>query len=195
MDYFQKELQTVLGWQQIAFPMSFGFMNFLRLSLPEMNSAIISLGSNLGDRKQILEQAIKQTRKRIGKISATSTIIESKGIGNPHLADFLNMVIAVDTNLSAKALLTELLMIEAENGRIRTGKGYQNRTLDMDILFFNREMVSESGLEIPHPRLHEREFVLLPLCEILPNFIHPGFDLSISQLLKMLKTGNVLQEG
>lgn len=144
---------------------------------------IILLGSNIGDRLSILEEASLQISSRIGNPLISSSIFETEPWGFKHENYFLNQVIGLKTNLSPHMLLTELLRIEKEMGRERSKEGYQARTIDLDILFYNDLIISEHNLEIPHPRLHERRFTLLPLNEILPDYIHPVLKKSVSSLL------------
>ena len=144
---------------------------------------IILLGSNIGDRLSILEEASLQIGSRIGNPLISSSIFETEPWGFKHENYFLNQVIGLKTNLSPHMLLTELLRIEKEMGRERSKEGYQARTIDLDILFYNDLIISENNLEIPHPRLHERRFTLLPLNEILPDYIHPVLKKSVSSLL------------
>ena len=145
---------------------------------------IILLGSNIGDRLSILEEANLQISSKIGNPLISSSIFESEPWGFKHENYFLNQVIGLKTNLSPYMLLTELLRIEKKMGRERSKKkSYQARTIDLDILFFNDLIISESNLEVPHPRLHERRFTLLPLNEILPDYIHPVFKKPVSSLL------------
>lgn len=144
---------------------------------------IILLGSNIGDRPSLLEEANLQISSKIGIPLISSSIFESEPWGFKHEIFFLNQVIGLKTNLSPHMLLTELLRIENEMGRERSGESYQARTIDLDILFYNDLIISENNLEIPHPRLHERRFTLLALNEILPDYIHPVLKKSVSSLL------------
>jgi 2-amino-4-hydroxy-6-hydroxymethyldihydropteridine diphosphokinase len=97
------------------------------------------------------------------------------------------MVIGVDTNLKPSGLLGRLLMIESLLGRLRDGKQYSSRIIDIDILLYGRQKVDTISLKIPHPRMHERNFVLVPLCEIAPRIVHPVFGKTMTELLNECK--------
>lgn len=144
---------------------------------------VILLGSNIGDRKLALEEAKSMIDRRIGKLLVISSIFESEPWGFKHKNYFLNQVILVDTSLPPNDLLNELLIIEKMLGRKREKSGYSARIIDLDILFYNDLIISEDSLKIPHPRLHERRFTLLPLSEILPEYIHPVLEKPINTLL------------
>ena len=136
--------------------------------------AFIGLGSNLGDPASKLRaglaalSALPQVR-----ISATSSLYRSAPIGNADQPDFINAVARLTTGLTPRDLLAALLRIESEFGRERA---YHNapRTLDLDLLLYDAETIAESGLRVPHPRMHERAFVLAPLVEIAPECDIPG---------------------
>jgi 2-amino-4-hydroxy-6-hydroxymethyldihydropteridine diphosphokinase len=113
----------------------------------------------------------------------SSSIYQTAAWGNTHQPDFLNKVIEVETNLAVQNCLKQVLEIEKKMGRVRTEQKWTARTIDIDILFYNEEVINEENLNIPHPYLHERKFVLIPLVEIVPNFVHPLFNMSIFDLL------------
>ena len=101
---------------------------------------------------------------------------------------FLNELLVVDTELEPDVLMDELLNIESELGRVRhpEQKGYSSRTVDLDILYYGDRIINTNKVTIPHPRLHLRKFALEPLCELIPDFLHPVFNLSQTQLLEKL---------
>lgn len=142
-----------------------------------------SLGSNSGDRFLHLQNAIDAIFETIGAIEKISPAYETPAWGfdgNP----FLNAVIAVKTTLSAKKTLKQILRIETRLGRIRNEeKGYQDRIIDIDLLFFDDAIIQEKTLLIPHPHLHKRRFVLQPLSDIAPEFVHPEIQKNSLQLL------------
>jgi len=148
-----------------------------------MSRVILGLGSNIGDRKMNLKTAIDEICKKIGEVVVLSSIYETEPWGFDTDNQFLNMVLISETTLSPSGVLGRILMIEAEMGRVRTEKQYSSRIIDIDILFFDDLILDELSLKIPHPLLHERRFVLEPLCEIASEFIHPVFRESISILL------------
>jgi 2-amino-4-hydroxy-6-hydroxymethyldihydropteridine diphosphokinase len=151
-----------------------------------MVESIIALGSNVGDRIGNIRRAIAALRD-IGTVTAISSVYETEPMYVDDQGWFLNAVVALETALSPRSLLGSLQSIETEIGRIR-GVRYGPRVLDLDIVFYGALIVREPGLEIPHPRVAERLFVLAPLSEIRPQLVHPVLGLTVSQLLSRLKT-------
>ena len=149
-----------------------------------MNTLILSIGSNLGDRKDNLASAIKLISGRIGRILKTSGIYESPSWGYQSKNPYYNQCLALETDLEAEECLRQILEIEHLMGRERTSKGYADRIIDIDILYYNDLVMDFGGLKIPHDKLAERKFVLLPLAEILPDFKHPELHVSSLELLK-----------
>lgn len=147
-----------------------------------MNTALILLGGNIGDRLQNLQQAAENIEKFIGKIVARSSVYETAAWGNLDQAFFLNQVLEIETQISASSLLRKLLAIEANMGRIRTKKN-EPRIIDLDILFYNSFVINLPHLQVPHPQLQNRRFVLEPLNEIASDFIHPTLHQTVHQLL------------
>lgn len=138
-----------------------------------MVDAFIALGSNLGDRLSYLRRALNGLQREDGiAVVALSRVYETKPMGLTHQPDFYNMVIQVKTRLVPADLLSVCMQIEKENGRLRTLR-WGPRTLDLDILLYGSEVIEEPNLIIPHPRMHDRAFVLLPLCDLAPERIHP----------------------
>ena len=151
-----------------------------------MNEVYLCLGGNLGNCLANLNRACELIAGRVGRIMRQSSVYQSQAWGMDKAPDFFNQVIKVETTLSAKDLIIVLLEIEKILGRERTETvRYQNRLMDIDILFFNSEIIKTDTLEIPHPRLHLRNFVLLPLEEIAANFIHPVLKKTITELVKL----------
>lgn len=154
----------------------------------------ISLGSNQGNRLSHLNQAIQLIFKRIGKITAVSNLYKTPAWGFDG-EDFLNACVEVSTRFSAETLLQQLLAIEIDLGRIRIPqKGYQNRIIDLDIIFFGEEKHDSKELQIPHPKLTERNFVLFPLADIAPKLVHPLLQKSIEELLKKSEDASEINE-
>ncbi len=148
-----------------------------------MNQSILLLGGNLGDRKANLSLAIKSIENRCGKIISLSKIHESEAWGFDSNDNFLNQAIIISTSLTADKLLSKLQRIEKEAGRIQHSDTYESRIMDIDILFYNSEIINTETLIIPHPRLHLRKFTLNCLMDIYPDFIHPTLSKSITELL------------
>lgn len=154
----------------------------------------LSLGSNLGDRLNNLEFAFEAIKK-LGEIKRKSSIYECKAIGFESNDLFYNCCIEFETLLNPFELLKELNLIEKKAGRIRLNDGkYHSRNLDIDILFFNDAVINQENLIIPHPRLIDRKFVLIPLFEIEPNFIHPTYKLTLAKILSNCKDNSVLEK-
>jgi len=151
-----------------------------------MNKLYLLLGSNMGNSKQLLADAAEQIKKKIGHVSRLSHLYTTAAWGNTHQPDFLNQVIVVDTVLTAQQTITKILLIEKEMGRVRTVKNAP-RNIDIDILFFNKDIIEDQHLTVPHPHIQNRRFVLVPLNELAPNFKHPVFQQSIHHLLKICK--------
>lgn len=136
-----------------------------------MSDCYIGIGSNLGDREKNIRQAVDMiNRLRKTKVEKTSSIIETLPVGGPAQGKFLNAAVKIQTGLSAHGLLACLQRIESELGRVRRVKNGP-RTIDLDILFFNDMKINDKDLILPHPRIKEREFVLVPLKEIAPNLV------------------------
>ena len=148
-------------------------------------TVFVLLGSNLGDRELLVNQASKMIGVRCGKIVAKSRLYESEPWGFKSEHWFLNQVVKVETALSPDDLMKELLDIEKELGRDRSvpHEGYVSRPMDLDILYFGSEIIDTQMVTAPHPRLHERRFTLLPLCDVAPDFVHPVMKKTNLQLL------------
>lgn len=144
------------------------------------NKVYLALGSNLEKREKNLETAIKEISE-FTEIVKKSTIYETEPVGYLDQGKFLNMAIEIATELSALELIFRLQEIEHKMGRIREIKNGP-RTIDLDILLYNQEQFKQKNLEIPHPRMHERLFVLEPLNEIATNINHPKLNKTIKQL-------------
>jgi 2-amino-4-hydroxy-6-hydroxymethyldihydropteridine diphosphokinase len=148
-----------------------------------MNKVYLGLGTNLGDRETNLKNAVESIIENIGPVVRLSSVYETEPWGFRTKDLFLNMVAEVETKLKPSGLLGRMLMIEANMGRLRSGKEYSSRIIDLDILLYGEEILDSKSIVIPHPKLHERRFVLVPLCEIAPDLVHPVLKKSIKQLL------------
>lgn len=137
--------------------------------------AYVALGSNLGDRRRLLEGALRELDAAPGvRVLARSRIYETAPVGPTPQGPYLNAVARVATSLAPRALLDRLLDIEARAGRTRDGRRDAPRTLDLDLLLYGDRCLREEGLEIPHPRMHLRGFVLEPLRELAADLVHPA---------------------
>lgn len=148
-----------------------------------MNEVYLSIGSNLKDKVRNIYQCQILIEERIGKIVDMSFIYETEPWGFESKHRFLNKVVKVKTNLSASIILNNIHYIENKLGRTRNKSGYSNRTIDIDILLFNEEIINTSNLIIPHRNIENRKFELFPLCQIAGYKIHPVLKLSFNQLL------------
>jgi 2-amino-4-hydroxy-6-hydroxymethyldihydropteridine diphosphokinase len=140
-----------------------------------MEEVLLSLGSNMGDRAGNLQKALSMIGERAGEVAAVSSIYETEPWGFNADTPFYNMVAAVSTRLEPSEFLAEILAVEVKLGRVRDPRSdrYTSRPIDIDILFFGDRVINTPGLSIPHPRLHERRFVLVPLNEIAAEKVHP----------------------
>ena len=163
------------------------FNNFSSVSLNSPKIVHIALGSNVGNRFELLQNALHKIYLEIGEVHQVSQVYETPAWGfNGHA--FLNACIAVSTRFSAEEVLRKLLKIETEAGRMRSdAKNYQNRSLDLDILLFEDEVLETTDLIVPHPAMQDRKFVLLPLADIAAKEKHPVFKVSIEKLLLEVK--------
>jgi 2-amino-4-hydroxy-6-hydroxymethyldihydropteridine diphosphokinase len=147
-----------------------------------MNRIYLLLGSNIGNSKASLTKAITQIEKKIGTLSRQSGLYSTAAWGNIKQPDFLNQVIIIETKLTPLQTMHTIFAIEKKMGRIRTVKNAP-RIIDIDILFFNKEIIDEPGLIVPHPQIQNRRFVLVPLNQLSPNLKHPALKKTIHQLL------------
>ncbi|MDM7273700.1 2-amino-4-hydroxy-6-hydroxymethyldihydropteridine diphosphokinase [Sulfurihydrogenibium azorense] len=150
-----------------------------------MNKVFLGLGSNVGDRLTNLNKAIEILSDKI-EILKISKVYETKPVGVENQPDFLNMAVMGQTELDHISLFEFVKNVEKQVGRVYRYR-WGPREIDIDILFFNDLIYKSQDLEIPHPRLHERDFVLKPLMDLDPDFIHPVFKKSIRELYEELK--------
>ncbi|WP_047246329.1 2-amino-4-hydroxy-6-hydroxymethyldihydropteridine diphosphokinase [Maribacter thermophilus] len=144
----------------------------------------ISIGSNLGHKRQNLQHAVFSIEKHIGEITALSPIYNTPSWGFES-DDFFNACVKVETPLNPETLLDKLMLIEKNMGRERKkSDGYESRIIDLDIIYYGYEIVNNENLTIPHPRLQERRFVLKPLADVAPQFYHPIFNKDTRNLLQ-----------
>ena len=148
-----------------------------------MNKVFLLTGGNLEDRMQNLQKAGSLIEECVGQILRKSSVYETAAWGNTEQPSFLNQVIEIATLLPAEKVLSTILEIEQKLGRIRLEK-MGPRMIDIDILYFNHSIFFSTNLIIPHPQLHNRRFVLVPLAEIAPEFVHPILHKNSQQLLQ-----------
>ncbi len=146
-------------------------------------NVVLLLGGNLGDRFQNISNAVNAIKEFVGSIQKKSSLYETAAWGITDQPHFLNQVVVVHTILSAQQVLEKILFIEKQLGRERLVK-MGPRIIDIDILFYDDTIIEEENLIIPHPRLQERKFVLEPLNELIPNYIHPILNKSVKVLLQ-----------
>ncbi len=148
----------------------------------------LGLGSNLGDKQRNIELAYFEINKRIGKVISQSAFYVSKPQGFDSNNEFLNTVCEVDTNLNAREILEEIFVIEKIVGRTSKSLNgvYSDRLIDIDILMYDNTVTYMEDLVIPHPRLHQRDFVLIPFAEISPKTVHPILKKTIAELNNQL---------
>lgn len=162
-----------------------------RVDLPRMASAtetVLLLGGNIGDPMATLNTAETLLKQRVGDVLARSRDHWTEPWGFLDDRLFLNRALLLGTALVPEVLLKAVLAIELELGRERApGPGYSSRTLDIDILFFDGQVIRSTELEIPHPRVHERRFALAPAADIVPDLIHPTLGRSVLSLLNDLR--------
>lgn len=151
--------------------------------------AYVGLGSNQGDRGRALERALELLARRGFAVTATSSFYSTEPVGGPPQAWFLNAVAQGETRLGPEELLEACLATEQDLGRVRDVR-FGPRTLDADLLLYGDEVRATARLRLPHPRLHERRFVLEPLCEIAPGVRHPAFGLTAAELLASCPDGS-----
>lgn len=154
--------------------------------------AYVAIGSNMGDRRENCRRGVEAIDKEIGcRVTAQSPLYETEPVGmGTHEGWFINGVICVTTFLSPEILMLRLLAIESAMGRRRGEAGVDSRPLDLDILFYDEVVLTTGVIRVPHPRLHERRFVLMPLCDIASDLIHPVLGRSVHNLLADLVDGN-----
>lgn len=175
----------------------FVFLNFVIKPKPshinQYNNIYLSLGSNLGNRFEYLQQAVDAIFAEIGTLHKISSVYETPALGFEGSA-FLNCVLWVRSSLTAKQTLKAIQKIEKRLGRERgkTSEGYASRIIDIDILLYNDESITEKDLEIPHPRIQDRKFVLQPLAEVNGQLLHPTLQQNAIKLLSQTKDESVI---
>ena len=147
-----------------------------------MGKVFLLLGANLGNRNQLLRQAADLIAERVGPITRASGLYETAAWGVVDQPAFLNQVLLLETRLEPEAVLGQTQGIERELGRVRHEK-WSARLIDVDILYYDQQVIQTDRLTVPHPFLHQRRFTLVPLAEVAPNFVHPIYQKTTAQLL------------
>lgn len=148
-----------------------------------MQNIFLGIGSNIGNREENLSEATARIEELTGSRVISSSIYETEPWGFQSNS-FLNIVVKVKTNIIPTVLMKELLAIENDMGRVRTDHKFSSRVIDIDILIYNCRVIVQKNLVVPHPRMHERRFVLVPMCEIAPEIYHPVLKRSMENLLQ-----------
>ena len=149
----------------------------------------LQIGSNIGNRYSNLLRCLENIELSIGKIIKKSKIYVSECWGVENQRDYLNMVVAIKAIQKPTEVLKNILIIENDMGRVRKKK-WDSRIIDIDIIFYENLSINQNGLVIPHPRMQSRHFVLIPMCDLNPDFIHPILGLKTSKLLDELEIRN-----
>jgi 2-amino-4-hydroxy-6-hydroxymethyldihydropteridine diphosphokinase len=148
-----------------------------------MEKVYLLLGGNLGDKRQVFDGTVKLLNEQVGKITRQSHIYETEPWGFESSEQFWNQVLELSVSLSPEEVLNQTQQIEQMMGRTRKARQYDSRIIDIDILFYGEEIINLPNLVIPHPRIQERKFAMVPLAEITPDMNHPVFQKTIRQLL------------
>jgi 2-amino-4-hydroxy-6-hydroxymethyldihydropteridine diphosphokinase len=149
-----------------------------------MNKVYLLIGGNMGKREEILAKACKLIGEQCGDLMNISSLYETEAWGKNDQPSFLNQALEINTRLKPVELMQQILKIEKQIGRIRIEK-YGPRSVDIDILFFNDEIHEYPSLTVPHPQIQNRRFVLVPMNELAPSFIHPVLKKTIAELLEI----------
>ena len=147
-----------------------------------MEGIFLLLGTNLGNRKENLENAFQSIAQHIGPVEVISSLYETEAWGETEQPMFLNQVLKVKTDLSPEELLHHTQTIEQQMGRVRLRK-WGERIIDIDILYYHDQIIHTQNLKIPHPGIPHRRFTLVPLCEIVPEAVHPELHKTQQELL------------
>jgi 2-amino-4-hydroxy-6-hydroxymethyldihydropteridine diphosphokinase len=158
-----------------------------------MIDVYLLLGSNLGDRELLLHMAVRLIEADIAPVLKGSSIYETQSWGKADAPDYLNQVVYLKTDRSAREVLEKILNIELEMGRKREEK-WGSRTIDIDVLLYGDEVITEPGLIVPHPEMHKRKFTLAPLAEIAPKLIHPVFRKEVLALKSALNDDLIVKK-
>ena len=155
----------------------------------------IGIGTNQGDRIRSMSSVLEKMLQQGFEILQVSSLYESQAVGYESDNLFLNAVIKIQTHLDSEEVLHFLMQIEAEMGRVRQELGYADRPMDLDILAVEEEIIHTEILQVPHPRMHERAFVLIPFQEVWSDWKHPQMRLKITELCQMVHNQKLMKVG
>ena len=150
-----------------------------------MHQVFLGTGGNTGNKQENFDKVYTFIKNELGDIIQPSSVYETSPWGFESKDNFWNQVLSIETTLSPEELLLKIAEIETSFGRNRENEGYSSREMDIDILYFDDEIINTEKLTIPHPLLHKRLFVLVPLAEIAPDFVHPVLKLSSLEMLNI----------
>lgn len=159
-----------------------------------MHRVFLGIGGNIGNKQQNFKKVLILVEKELGKILQASSIYETPPWGFHSDDVFWNQVLVIETILEAEELLWRINKIEEEFERKRGAERYSSRQMDVDILYFDDKFIETKNLIIPHPRIYERKFVLVPLCEIAPNFKHPLRRLTSIEMLENSRDDSIIKK-
>ena len=160
-----------------------------------MSKVMVGVGSNLGDREFLIRKAIEAMRDLPGTaVIGVSSLYDTDPVGDVEQPPYLNAVAWIETTLEPRELLWQLLLIEQRMGRVRSQR-WGPRPIDLDLLFYEDRIVAEPDLTVPHPESHKRAFVLLPLAELDPDFVHPASGESVRKMLRKLPPNPPVRKG
>jgi 2-amino-4-hydroxy-6-hydroxymethyldihydropteridine diphosphokinase len=154
----------------------------------------LCIGGNLGEREANLEETRMFLEYNFGDIMASSSVYESEAWGMENAPAFLNQVVIIESELSNDDLLMEIEELEEFYGRERSNTGYLSREMDIDVLYIGDEIIDTEKLKVPHPKMHERKFVLVPLAELAPQFVHPGLKKNSEELMSICADLSVVKK-
>ncbi len=159
-----------------------------------MHQVFLGTGGNIGNKHDNFDKVYTFIKNELGTIVKSSAVYETPPWGFEATEKFWNTVLIIETELSATELLSKINNIENRFGRTRDGVNYKSREMDIDILYFNDEIINTENLTIPHPLLHKRLFVLVPLAEIAPKFVHPVLKLTSFEMLNNCEDKSVIRK-
>jgi|WetSurMetagenome_2_1015567.scaffolds.fasta_scaffold159311_2 2-amino-4-hydroxy-6-hydroxymethyldihydropteridine diphosphokinase len=159
-----------------------------------MHRVFLGLGGNIGDLDSNFKKVKDLIKSNCGKIINTSSIFKTPPIGFESVDFFWNQVVEIETHFKPATLLQKTLQIEKEMGRTRVSGQYSSRPMDIDLLYYDNSIIKTDNLQIPHPRIQERKFVLVPLVEIAPDYIHPENKSTNLQLLEQCSDISVIEK-
>ncbi len=158
-----------------------------------MNVAFLGMGGNLGDQRAGLHSVLRQLAENGCLVTKVSRFYITAPWGSQSLNNYTNIAVEINCDLNATELHTLTIKIETAEGRVRTSEQNADRTMDIDLLCFNQEVITSEFLKVPHPRMHLRPFVMQPLAEIAPHFIHPVLGKNFADLAEEVGTEGILE--